>query len=257
MILLLGGTCETATLALTLAAADQCVLVSTATQVPLEIGNHARITSCNGRLDVLAMVQLIQRENVSLLIDATHPYAVEAHATAKSAAAQTAIPHLTYQRPSAVCGLHEAIVVSSHPEAARLACRQQRPVLSTVGSRNIAVYAQEAARAGVLLIARVLDSKESFSDCLKAGLVENAVVKGRGPFDLENNRALIRRFGIGVVVTKDSGEAGGFPAKADAARLESCQLIVVRRPPLQTSNVFDSAAEVVGAALAILKSEIV
>ena len=64
------------------------------------------------------------------------------------------------------------------------------------------------------------------------------VPAGRGPFSVKENRRQIRAFGIGVMVTKDSGRAGGTPEKLDAARLENCQVIVVHRPEWTGDNLF-------------------
>jgi precorrin-6A/cobalt-precorrin-6A reductase len=45
------------------------------------------------------------------------------------------------------------------------------------------------------------------------------------------NTSLIARHHIGVLVTKDSGKAGGVGAKIAAARDSGCQIVVVKRPP--------------------------
>ncbi|MGA7879742.1 MAG: precorrin-6A/cobalt-precorrin-6A reductase, partial [Terrimicrobiaceae bacterium] len=44
------------------------------------------------------------------------------------------------------------------------------------------------------------------------------------------NETLWRNWEIDCVVTKDSGEAGGFQSKADAAQAIGAALIVVERP---------------------------
>ncbi len=54
----------------------------------------------------------------------------------------------------------------------------------------------------------------------------------QGPFSREFNEALWRSWEIDCVVTKDSGEAGGFQAKAEAAQAIDAALIVVERPPM-------------------------
>jgi precorrin-6A/cobalt-precorrin-6A reductase len=68
---------------------------------------------------------------------------------------------------------------------------------------------------------------------------------------VEENLAVLRRYKIGVMVTKDSGAAGGVPAKIEAARLHGCRVVVVQRPKGpdgQTfSDVSELVAEVVGA----------
>jgi len=59
---------------------------------------------------------------------------------------------------------------------------------------------------------------------------QEAVVTGKGPFSVDENRSIIQCFGVRVLVTKDSGAAGGVPEKLEAARLEGCRVVVVRRP---------------------------
>ena len=249
MILLLGGTSETAAVAEALAAAGQRVLVSTATDVALDVGRHAGIARRCGRLDASAMAELVRAEGARAVVDVSHPYAAELRATARRVAAEAGIPYLTFVRPGA-CASGEGIrLAADHAEAARLACEPGRPVLLTVGSRHVAVYAQEAQKRGVALVARVLPHEESVAACLAAGLARDRIVTGRGPFSLEDNRALIRRMGAGVVVTKDSGEAGGFSAKQEAARLESCLLVVVGRAPQPADDAFGDPDVLVRAAL--------
>ena len=104
------------------------------------------------------------------------------------------------------------------------------PVLVTSGSRNLAPYAAEARRTGLPLLARVLGHPESLAACRAAGLEAGELVTGRGPFDLQANRELIRRHRARALVTKDSGAAGGLEAKLEAARLEGCAVIVLARP---------------------------
>ena len=69
-------------------------------------------------------------------------------------------------------------------------------------------------------------------------MAEECIVAGRGPFSLEENRRQIRAFGIGTLVTKDSGRAGGVREKLAAARAEGCRVVVLRRPPAEPAAAF-------------------
>ncbi|MDP3098238.1 MAG: precorrin-6A/cobalt-precorrin-6A reductase, partial [Syntrophales bacterium] len=59
---------------------------------------------------------------------------------------------------------------------------------------------------------------------------------GRGPISVTENLAAIHRLGLGVIVTKESGRAGGIEAKLAAADQANCQVIVLRRPVMPASG---------------------
>lgn len=250
MILLLGGTSETAMIAEALLGAGQRVLVSTATETPLNIPTHPHLTRRTGLLDEASLFRLLREADVRLLIDATHPYAEQAHRTACTAAARAGIRCLRWVRPATDLTDNSGVLrASSHQEAARLAVAAGRTILLTVGSKNLAPYVSEAARHGRVLIARVLPEASSLEACRLAGLSEKYVVAARGPFSVEENRALLREFGVNVLVTKDGGEAGGLPAKLEAASLERCRVVLLTRPTEINSRQVGTVGELLSATL--------
>lgn len=245
MVLLLGGTSDCAPVAESLARAGYRVLVSSATDVALFTGVHPRIKRRSGRLDAGQMAALVGERRIRAIVNATHPYAVAVRATAEQVACKLGIPCLSYVRPGIIGGTEGVCVVADHEEAARRSVQAGTPVLLTIGSRNVMPYAVEAKRAGIALIARVLDHPESHKSCREAGIPADHVVTGRGPFSVEENRRLLRQFHAGVLVTKDSGDAGGVREKIEAARLEGCQVIVVGRPQTSTQDGFPEIPDLV------------
>jgi precorrin-6A/cobalt-precorrin-6A reductase len=237
MIVLLGGTSESAFLAAALVSAGHSVLVSTATDAPLKLPDHPLISRRCGRLDAVGLIALLRDLRVKALVDATHPYATEAQTNAREAARAASIPYFRWQRAESVLGnTDRVVVVANHDEAARLAFSYGCTVLLTIGSRNLAPYAREAARTGIGMAARVLPLPESLEACHRAGLPEAAILAARGPFSIEENRSAIRRTGAGVLVMKDGGFEGGVPSRMEAARLEGCRVVLVRRPPSAPTN---------------------
>jgi precorrin-6A/cobalt-precorrin-6A reductase len=252
VILLFGGTSETAPLATLLSEAGRFVLVSTATDIQLDIGCHRRIRRRCGRLDREGMLQLIRREAVTAIVDAAHPYAQELHANAREAAAQAAIPYLRFRRPETTeYGGLEAIWAADHDEAARLACAVGSPVLLTTGSRNLEPYVRAASERGVALYARVLPEAASLDACRNAGIAAEHVIAVRGPFSVEENRRLLREHGVRVLVSKESGAAGGLAEKLEAARQEGCRVVLLRRPLEPGTAVFEHFEEIARALLAV------
>ena len=245
MILLIGGTSETAPLASGLAEAGYEVLVSTATDAPLAIGDHPRISRRAGRLDEEGLVAIGKEKGIRAIVDAAHPYAIAAHSAAQVAARRLGIPCLVFRRPEELtpesgrrpeAAGSPVRFVADHAGAAEMAFAEGLPVLLTTGSRNLGPYSQAARRTGVLLAVRILDSPESLAACRAAGIPEERIIVGRGPFSVEENLTAIRRFDIGVIVTKESGRAGGFEAKLAAAQQADCRLIVLRRPETPASS---------------------
>lgn len=235
MIMLLGGTSETAPVARALLQAGYRVLVSTATDAPLALPEHSRLERRHGRLDGTAMAELMHRRHVQVLIDAAHPYASKAREEAQKAASALNLPYLRWERPCTDFDGFPVIPAENHDQAAELAFADGRPVLLTTGSRHLLPYVIRARQTGIRLRARVLPHEESRIAVQQAGLSAGEVIFGKGPFSIDSNRRQIRRHDIGVLVTKDSGVAGGVPAKLQAARLEQCIVIVVQRPAVSTA----------------------
>jgi precorrin-6A/cobalt-precorrin-6A reductase len=230
MILLLGGTSETAPLANALVKQGFSVLVSTATDIPLDIGDHPAIRKRTGLLDESQLTRLLLDEKIRGVVDATHPYAEAIGPLARKVAGQLQLPYFRWLRPPALSEETETLLAADHAEAAALAFSLGAPILLTIGSKNLEPYIRESRRTGLPVIARVLDHPDSLAACQKLGLSRELVITGKGPFSVDENRSTIRNFRIGVLVTKDSGEAGGLPEKLEAARLEGCRVVVLRRP---------------------------
>jgi precorrin-6A/cobalt-precorrin-6A reductase len=237
MILLLGGTSETCEIASALATAGLDVLVSTATDEPLDVGCRPRIHRRSGRLDERAIYDLVLGRGIRAVVDATHPYAAQAHAAAAGAACRAGIPCVRFARPGGVEEAPDIHFAADHEQAAAAAFSFGRAVLLTTGSNNLAPYVAQSRRTSMRLVVRVLPSEQSIRTCRQAGLADAAIIAMRGPFSVEQNLLHLREHDIGVLVTKDSGQAGGVAEKLHAARTQHCQVVIVARPPAPTGQV--------------------
>ncbi len=247
MILLIGGTGETAFLAEALLLAGFRVLVSTATDMPLGLVNHPDLSRRWGELDRERLLRLINEHGIRVIVDASHPYASLIKAHARLAADEAGIPYLRWSRPEILSDSDNIIWADDHEAAARAAFSFGQPVLLTTGSRNLGPYAKESHCTGIKLVARVLDHPDSLDACTEAGLPQKDVITGKGPFSVEENLHAIRKFGIRVLVTKDSGAIGGVPEKLEAARQDNCRVIVVKRPEYLPENAFCDVDELIRA----------
>ncbi len=240
MILLLGGTSHTAEVAERIATLGYAVLVSTATEIELATGSHPSIRRRSGRLQYDELVTLIRDNGVVAVIDVTHPFATIVRENARKAAEELTIPYLTFIRPRLDYDCDKIHWADDHEGAAKLAFSFGRPVLTTTGSKVLEPYAWWSRETGTPLIARVLDYGPSISACREAGLDTSLVIARRGPFSVDDNLEQIKQYDIGVIVTKESGKAGGVGEKVEAAKEAGCELIVVRSPVDKGAGLFET-----------------
>ena len=225
-LLLLGGTSETVQIAQALVKQGWEVLLSTATTMASRAQMPAGVRVRCGMLDEQGIENLIRNEKITAVMDATHPYAEAVSQNAWQACQAAGIRYLAYERPCArVESVHR---VPNHQSAAKHAFSFGRPVFLTIGVRNLAPYVAEARKRGVAMRARVLNHSDSVTACHDAGLIDSEILCADGPFTVEENIKHLQSFG--VLVTKDSGEAGGVDTKLEAARQSGCEVVVVERP---------------------------
>lgn len=242
MILLLGGTTEAIEIATALADRKLKVLVSNATDYTLDVNADANIELRTGPLDEQQLAELILQKNISAIVDATHPYAEQITAIAQVVAEKQNIKYFRFQRAQTQFDYENTYLAKDHGEAAAKVFSYGCPVLLTIGSRNLACYA--AGESGKLFV-RVLPVAESLDKCAELGIIDEHVIAAKGPFGIEDNVAVIKKHGIGVIVTKDSGVVGGVPEKIEAAKQQNCKVVVVGRPEVVCENCFYSVDELV------------
>jgi cobalt-precorrin 5A hydrolase len=227
-VLLFGGTTEGKNLTEFLEEKKIPTLVCTATpygaQVLPQDMKYVRVLS--GRLDGPQMKKLFTALHSRTVVDATHPYAVEVSANIAEAAKVTGVRliRVTREETPVITG---AAYFDSVRDAAEFLERTVGNILLTTGSKDLPVFAGKI-RGKERLYARVLP--HSAEAARKAGIPEEHILTGDGPFAMEENVKHIEETHARFLVTKDSGKAGGLPEKVRAAESTGCALLVIRRP---------------------------
>ncbi|OHD61633.1 MAG: precorrin-6x reductase [Spirochaetes bacterium GWF1_41_5] len=271
LLFFIGGTGETAPLCSSLAEHGYRLLVSTATDEPLSLPDIPDITRRTGRLDLASMTDLIRQSRSSAVICAAHPYASRVRETAIAAGSALGLPCLIYDRPGTdVANLRRMqkqeadsnkltgiMWVESHEQAAAFIGRARGAVLITTGANNLDVYACEARRTGVRIAVRILPRAESITKARKAGIADENIISQKGPFTEKETLEHIRRFNADLLITKESGTAGGFTEKIHAARRAGIPVVVIRRPRdsfpqnVRITQFFDEVIEWITRTLAV------
>ncbi|MDR1536376.1 MAG: precorrin-6A reductase [Planctomycetota bacterium] len=229
-LLVFAGTGDGRRLAEGLAGLPLEAAVSVATEVGREelAGLAGRFRLIVGRRDAGGMGELLREIRPDRVIDATHPYAVEAGRNIRRAAAAAGVAYLRLARPpGAGPGLR---LLASAREAAQALIETDGNVLLATGTKDLAAYT-EVPGYPARLYPRVLPTEEAIRRCRELGFPSGHIIALRGPFSQALNLALLEQFAIRTLVTKDGGEAGGFAAKLAAAEAAGAAVLVIGRPP--------------------------
>lgn len=224
-VLIFGGTTEGRELAEYCAAKGIAALSSVATELGAKLLPEGADVMV-GRLDAEGMEALIRR-GFSLVVDATHPYAVEASANIKAACESAGARRFRVIRGGGSPEYGET--VSDTDELVRRLNAIPGTVFSTLGSKEAAALTGVSGYAKRVWL-RILPGAENIERCVSLGFDRAKMIAKKGPFSLEQNVEHIKRSGAAVLVTKNSGAAGGYPEKAAAARECGVRLITIGRP---------------------------
>jgi precorrin-6A/cobalt-precorrin-6A reductase len=229
-ILILGGTSEASALAKALAGdARFDALMSFAGRVQ-DIPAPAIPYRIGGFGGVEGLVRFLEANAIGALSDATHPFAAQMSANAVAATSASGVPLLRFERPAWVRGAGDHWTeVADMARAAEALGEEMRRVFLTVGKLEIAAF--HAAPHHDYLIRAI--------DAFDPGLPQARVIAARGPFTVDDERALLRDERIDAIVTKNSG-AAATSAKIEAARDLGIEVVMVTRPQLPHADAVQS-----------------
>ncbi|MEM9550872.1 MAG: cobalt-precorrin-6A reductase [Pseudomonadota bacterium] len=235
-LLILGGTTEATALCHVLAEQGRCGTVSFAGRVdrPVRQPLPQRIGGFGG---ADGLVDHIRAEGITHLIDATHPFAAQMSRNAVAAAGSAGIPMIALTRApwspkpgdrwQSVADISAAVTALQRP-AAR--------VMLAVGRMHLEVFAPNPQHFYLLRLVDPPRAALPFPDA--------HVLVSRGPFTADEDRALMERYRIDLVVSKNAGGTGAY-AKIEAARSIGIPVIMIDRPAMPRRAEAHSVEDVV------------
>ncbi len=225
-ILIFGGTTEGRELSGWCAANGIHADVSVTTDYGARLlGRSELLNVFTGKLDCEEMKTLISAGNYAAVIDATHPYATEATANIRKACEETSISYCRLLRGKSELS---GICVDDLAGLVGMLNATDKTVLSTLGSKELPALAEVRDKSRIWL--RVLPAEGIEDICASFGFDRTHIITGKGPFTVAENIAHIKQSRAQILVTKESGAAGGYPEKTEAARICGIGTITIRRP---------------------------
>ena len=230
MILIFGGTTEGRLAAEVCEQAGKPFFYSTKSalqDVPLH--NGQRLT---GPMTAADIERFCHDNGIEAIIDAAHPFAEGLH----EAIANLSLPVIRLQRPP--IQLHESVIVCSGwaDALSRLQADCPRCLLALSGVNTISrlrSYWQTHAT-----YFRILRREESIAKAEAEGFPADRLLFYNDALTLPSQaeeETLMKQIGCDAIITKMSGESGGFSAKVEAARTLGIKVYAVM-PPRTPAN---------------------
>jgi precorrin-6Y C5,15-methyltransferase (decarboxylating) len=153
------------------------------------------------------------------------------------------IPYLRLKRESNVTSSYEKIhYFKDSVSCAKALEKTDGNILLTTGSKELSVFAKFIDRKERLYV-RVLPGIESLQLCMDCGIAGKQILALQGPFTTQMNEAMFRQYQIKCLVTKESGNAGGYQEKLDAAQNLGIPVFTIGCPAEQEGYTFEEVCE--------------
>jgi cobalt-factor III methyltransferase len=209
------------------------IVVSTASEYGGELAREdcPGVTVWAGRQGVEARRRALVGSHARAIVDATHPYAQQMSEQLMGLSRELDIPYLRYERPSTL-DPKTTLLCGSVEEAAERAVAMGRRIFLATGSKDLATFLSARSAGQREWFVRITPEPALIRRAIDLGIPRDHILAMQGPFSEAFNTAVWRDQRIDCVVTKDSGEAGGFSAKARAAVALNIPLLVIRRPQI-------------------------
>jgi precorrin-6A/cobalt-precorrin-6A reductase len=175
----------------------------------------------------------LREQNISALIDATHPFAENISRSAIDACEKTRTPLLRLERPA--WPIRPGWEVKANVKEAALFFRdKEERIFLTIGRQEADEF--HIARSSYFLV-RMIDPPES-----PLKMENHELILMRGPFGVESERRILRDHRIDWLITKNSGGKSGL-SKLTAAEEEGVKVCIIDRPRLPECQRVETVGE--------------
>lgn len=225
MILVFGGTTEGRIAVKTLDEGEGRYFYST--RSPLQEIECAHGEHICGEMTGPMMMDFCHNNSIKLIVDAAHPFAQHLHSTVADVSAELDIPVIRFERRYSQVMCPGIIWCDSYDDAvSKMRDTNVHHLLALTGVQTISKL-QGFWKDNETWF-RILDRDESKRKAIQAGFPESSLV-----FYKENDTAkLIDEIRPDAILTKESGDTGGFSEKVEAAAKRGVKIFAVRRPKL-------------------------
>ncbi len=226
-VLILGGTGDATELAVRAAEIPELEIITSLagrTHQPV-VPENTRIGGFGG---VAGLTDYLRKQQIEVIIDATHPFAAQISFNVAAAAKEVAIPHLMLIRPAWKQTKGDRwIEVATNAMAAMALPQLAQRIFLTIGRQQLSAFVH---LQDLWFLMRTIDPP--LPDAL---IPPGKLLRERGPFSPNEERSLLQQYEIGAIVSKNSGGDATY-AKIIAARELGIPVVMVQRPSIPSGE---------------------
>ncbi|MDE6685567.1 MAG: cobalt-precorrin-5B (C(1))-methyltransferase CbiD [Duncaniella sp.] len=227
MILVLGGTTEGRVAVRVLDEAGKPFYYSTRGNLQQIQSRHAQLVS--GGMDETEMSTFCRDNEIRLLVDAAHPFASALHHTVSRVSMALDIPVIRLERQYPPRDT-DIVWCDDYKDAiVKLRSHNIRRLLALTGVQTIGRLAGYWRMDGTETWFRILDRVQSRDIAAREDFPSERLLYYHDDGDCTEE---IERLHPDAIITKESGESGGFETKITAARQHGIKVFAIKRPPL-------------------------
>lgn len=247
MIALFLGTSEGKKILSLLNTFTEDIFISTATSYGGELLKDYKYKVLNtSPLDKVSLTKAFKENNISAIVDGSHPYATEITKTLMDLCTEHNLVYIRYERPSVIDKFknHKEIIrICGYEQLLEKMKNIKGTILNTTGSRNI----KKLMNLGLenRIVHRVLPSIEVMQEYFSLGLAVEDIIAIKGPTSYDLNCSFIKEYEAVAIILKDSGVQGGTEEKLRAAIDLGITAFVIDRSKVTYTSSFTNENELV------------
>lgn len=244
MILILGETVAAREINLELSRLkNDTIRVETRTELANLMNKEGELIK---QLNLSAIPEWLANVPCSGIVDASHPSSSTSFLSLRLWSEKVGIPFLRLERAETKIPENSLVQPAQSWDEAMLTLeklvylkrdsgRSPVTVFVTTGSHQLENLVQRSFVKYTRLVIRVLPEGRLIQKCQDLGIPARDIIAMQGPFSKELNRILFKTYRADILLTRDSGPAGGTDTKISAALALGLQSVLIKRPTTVTN----------------------
>lgn len=241
MIWVIGGTKDSRDFLEQMVEVTCDIVVTTATEYGGKLLANLPFKVVCSKLTYPMMLEFVDRENINMIVDLSHPYAIEVSQNAMGVAKEKNIDYFRFEREEISFLPQKYSEFDNIVELVKYIEKVNGNVLVTLGSNNIPHFSNLKNLESCFF--RILPKWDMVKRCEDAGILPKNIIAMQGPFSKNMNKAMIEQYDIKYVVTKQAGDTGGEREKIEASDEMGAEVVFLVRPNMNYPNCFNDIGE--------------